>query len=88
MQIKQGAQSQSEARTAILFFRSAQKQKLGRGRGDLASCQVSLNSVERKSKKMSQPIRGQGGHFGFFFRSTQNTILVVDVKILLPVKFR
>ena len=37
--------SQSEARADILFFRSARKHKLGRVRGDLAACQVSLNSV-------------------------------------------
>ena len=38
---------QSEARAAILFFRSAQKHKLGRGLWDLASCKVSLNFVWR-----------------------------------------
>ena len=38
--------SQSEARAAILFFGSAQKHKLGRGRWELAFCQVSLNSVQ------------------------------------------
>ena len=45
----------------VFFFGSAQKHKLCRGRWDLASYQVSLNSVlavsEEKSK-MSQPIRG------------------------------
>ena len=38
-----------------------EKHELGRGRWDLASCQVSFNSVQRfqrKSRKMSQPIRG------------------------------
>ena len=43
--------SQSEARAAILFFRSAQKHKLRRGRWDLASCQVSLNSVQRFQRR-------------------------------------
>ena len=46
--------SQTEARAAILFFRSARKHKLGRGRWDRASCQVSLNSIQwfqRKSQK-------------------------------------
>ena len=33
------------------FFRSAQKLKLGRGRWDLASCQVSLNSVQRFQRR-------------------------------------
>ena len=43
--------SQSEARAAILFFRSARIHKLGRGRWDLASCQVSLNSVQRFQRR-------------------------------------
>ena len=34
-----------------LFFRLAQKHKLGRGRWDLASCQVSLNSVQRFQRR-------------------------------------
>ena len=37
--------------------------------------------------KMSQPIRGQGGHLVFSDRP-KNTNLVEDVEILLPVKFR
>ena len=84
--------SQSEARAAILFFRSARKKnKLGRGRWDLASCQVSLNSFQRfqrRSRKcLSQWwIRGQGGHLVFPIGS-KNTNLVEDVEILLPVKF-
>ena len=36
---------------------------------------------------MSQPIRGQGGHLVFPI-GPKNTNLVVDVEILLPVKFR
>ena len=36
---------------------------------------------------MSQPIRGQGGHFVFPI-SPKNTNLVEGVEILLPVKFR
>ena len=43
--------SQSEARAAILVFRSTPKHKLGRGRRDLASCQVSLNSVQRFQRR-------------------------------------
>ena len=35
---------------------------------------------------MSQPIRGQGGHFVFLI-GQKNTNLVEDVEILLPVKF-
>ena len=44
--------SQSEARAAIFFFRSApEKHKLGRGLWDLTSCQVSLNSVQRFQRR-------------------------------------
>ena len=47
--------SQSEAKAAILFFPIGQKKKkphkLGRGRWDLASCQVSLNSVKRFQRR-------------------------------------
>ena len=53
------------------FSYQPQKHKLSRGRWDLASCQISLNSVlyiiavsEEKSN-ISQPIRGQGGHIVF-----------------------
>ena len=35
---------------------------------------------------MSQPIRGHGGHLGFFI-GPKNTILVEDIEILLPVRF-
>ena len=70
----------------------SEKHKLGRGRWDLASCQVSLNSVQQFLKeemlKMSQPIwETQCGHLLFLIR-LKNTNLVEDVEILLPVKFR
>ena len=45
---------QSETRAAILYFRSAQNHKLGRGRWNLVSCQVSLNSIpqfQRRNRK-------------------------------------
>ena len=45
---------QSEARAAILFFffpSARKKTKLGRGRWDLASYQVSLNSVQRFQRR-------------------------------------
>ena len=71
------------------FSDRPEKHKLGRGRWDLASCQVSLNSlaVSEEKSKMSQPIRGQGGHLVFPI-GPKNTNLVEDVEILLPVKFR
>ena len=77
-----------EVRAAILFFRSAQKHKLGRGRWDLASWQFSFNQFRSGERsKMSQPIRGRGGHFVFPILA-KSTNLVEDVKILVPVKFR
>ena len=74
----------------FLFIRRLEKHNLGRRHWDLASCQVSLNSIQRfkrRSRKMAQPIRGQGGHLVFPI-SPKNTNLVEDVEILLPVKFR
>ena len=71
------------------FSDRPEKHNLGRGRWDLASCQVSLNSIKRfqcGKSKLSQPIRGQGGHLVFPI-SPKNTNLVEDVEILLPVKF-
>ena len=45
------------------------------------------SAVSEEKSKMSQPIRGQGGHLVFPI-GPKNTNLVEDVKILLPVKFR
>ena len=80
--------SQSEARAAILFFRSAWKTQLCRGHWDLASCQVSLNSVQRfqRSRKCLSQSEARAAIF-FFPTGPKNTNLVEDVEILLPVKF-
>ena len=81
--------SQSEARAAILFFRSARKtQTYWR---TLRSCFLSSfvqfrSPVSEEKSKMSQPIRGLGGHLVFLI-GPKNTNLVEDVEILLPVKF-
>ena len=48
---------------------------------------VEFRSAVSEKSKMSQPIRGQGGHLVFFI-VPKNTNLVEDVEILLPVKFR
>ena len=72
--------------TAILID---PKNKLVREHWDLASCQVSLNSIQqyqRRSRKISQPFRGQGSQLVILI-SQKNTILVEDVEISLPVKF-
>ena len=58
----------------------------------LSSCFLSSfvefrSVVSEEKSKMSQPIRGQGGHLVFPI-SPKNTHLVEDLKILLPVKFR
>ena len=66
-----------------------EKHKLGRGRWELASCQVSSKSIQglRRSRKMFQLIRDQGGHLGWWI-GTKNTNLVEDIEDLLPGKFR
>ena len=45
------------------------------------------SAVSEEKSKMSQPIRGQGGHLVSPI-GPKNTNLVEDVEILLPVKFR
>ena len=44
------------------------------------------SAVPEEKSKMSQPIRGQGGHL-IFPIIRKNTNLVEDIEILLPVKF-
>ena len=75
---------------AILFFRSARKTQTWYRA--LRSCFLSSfvefhSAVSTEKSKMSQPIRGWGGHLVFPI-SPKNTNLVEDVKILLPIKFR
>ena len=82
--------SQSEARAAILFFWSARKTQTWKRTS--TTCFLSTyfefrSAVSEKKSKMSQPIRGQGGHLVFPIRP-KNTNLVQDIEILLPVKFR
>ena len=48
---------------------------------------VEFRSAVSEKSKMSQPIRGQGGHLVFPI-GQKNTNLVDDVEILLPLKFR
>ena len=82
--------SQSKARVAILFFRSARKTQtwLRALRSCFLSSFVEFRSVvSEKKSKMSQPIRGQGGHLVFPIGS-KNTNLVEGVEILLSVKLR
>ena len=72
------------------FSDRPEKHKLGRGRWDLASCQVSLNSVQwfqRRSRKCPSQSEARAAIL-FFLIGPKNTNLVEDVEILLPVKFR
>ena len=71
------------------FSDQSEKHKLCRGCWDLASCQVSLNSVkrfQREKSKMSRPIKGQGGNLVFLI-SPKYINLVENVEILRSVKF-
>ena len=81
--------SQSEARAAILFFLSARKTQTWKRA--LRSCFLSsfvefCSAVSEEKSKMSQPIRGQGGHLVFPIGS-KNTNLVEGVEILLSIRF-
>ena len=72
------------------FFDQPEKHKLGRGRWDLASCQVSLNSLQRflqRSRKCLSQSEARAAIL-FFRLAQKNTNLVEGVEILLPVKFR
>ena len=65
------------------------KHKLDRGLWGFASYQVSSKSIQRlwrRSRKIFQPIRVQGGHLGFLINKN-NTNLIEGFKDLLPVKF-
>ena len=80
---------QSEDRTAILFFWSAEKKrKPGRGCWDLASCQVCwilFSGFRGKVENLSANHRpGQPFCFPIHLK---NTNLVENVEILLPIKF-
>ena len=77
--------SQSEARAAILFFQSARKtpscfsnrpenHKVGRGHWDLASCHVSLNSVQRFQRRSQKCLSQSEARAAIlFFRSARKT---------------
>ena len=80
----------SEARAVILFFQSARKTQTWQKtlRSSILSSFVEFGSaVSEEKSKMSQPIRGQGGHLVFPI-GLKNTNLVEDVEILLSVKIR
>ena len=67
-----------------------EKHKSYRGHWVLACYQVSSKSIQRlrrRSRKMFQPIRGQGGHLRFPI-GTKNTNLIEGIEDLLVIKFR
>ena len=71
------------------FSNRPEKHKLGRGSWDLASCKVSLNSVQwfqRRSRKCLSQSEARAAIL-FFPIGPKNTNLVEDIEILLPVKF-
>ena len=72
------------------FSDQPEQHKLGRGRWDLAFCQVSLNSVQRFQRRSRKCLSQSEARAAIlFFRSARkNTNLVEGVEILLPVKFR
>ena len=52
----------------LVFSDRPEKHRLGKGRCDLPSCPILLNSVQqfqRRSRKIFQPIIGQSGHLVF-----------------------
>ena len=63
------------ARAAILFFRSAQKNSnLVEGRWDLASCQVSLNSIQRFQRRSRKCLSQSEARVAIlFFQSARKT---------------
>ena len=76
-------------RWTFLFTALPEKHKLGRRHWDLASCQVSLNSVQwfqNRSRKCLSQSEARAAILFFTIR-LQNTNLEEDVEILLPVKF-
>ena len=73
----------------LLFSDRPAKYKLERGRCDLASCQVSLNSVQWFQRKSRKCLRQSEVRVSilFFKSARKNTNLVEDFEILLPIDF-
>ena len=73
----------------LVFLISPENTNLVEDVVDLASCQVSFNSVQRFQRSQKCLSQSEARAAILFFRSAQkNTNLVEDVEILLPVKFR
>ena len=81
---------EESAKADIFVYWSARKTQTQKRM--LRSCFLSSfvefrSGVLEEKSKLSQPIRGQGGHLVFPI-GPKNTNLVEDVEILLPTKFR
>ena len=74
----------------IVFSDPPEKHKLGRGRCDVASFQVSSNSFHsfRGEVENVSAIQRPGRPFCFFPICLKNTNVVEGIESLLPVKFR
>ena len=74
----------------LVFSDRSEKHKLSRGHWGLASCQVSLNSVQQFQKRSRQCLSQSEARAAilFFQSARKNKNLVEDIEILLPVKFR
>ena len=71
------------------FYDQPEKHKIGRGHWDLASRQVSLNSIQRFQRRSLKCLSQSEARAAILFlRSAQNTNLVEDIDIMLPVKFQ
>ena len=58
----------------LVFPIGPKKNKLGRGRGDLASCQISLNSVQRFQKRSRKCLsQSEAKAAILFFQSARKT---------------
>ena len=77
-------------RRTFLITDRTKNTNLRRGHWDLASCQVSLNSIQRfqrRSRKCLSQSEAMAAIL-FFPSARKNTNLVEDFEIFLPVKFR
>ena len=74
----------------LVFPIGTKKHKFGRGRWQLASCQLSLNSVQRFQRRSRKYLsKSEARAAILFLRSAQKSQnLVEDVEILVPLKFR
>ena len=73
-----------------VFSDRPKKHKLGRGRWDLSSCQVLLNSFQRFQRRSRKCLSQSEARAAILFsdQPKKNTNLVEIIEILLPAKFR